>query len=65
MAEYALGDRSQPAGVAEYKLLESLLPSCKPICPALSRLRMNWVVSIYEQGHQQKPQPFLAGVFLT
>jgi len=38
VAEYALGDRSQPMGVAEYKLLESLPPELQTSLPSIEQI---------------------------
>jgi predicted nuclease of restriction endonuclease-like (RecB) superfamily len=38
VAEYALGDKSQPMGVAEYKLLESLPPELQMSLPSIEQI---------------------------
>ena len=38
VAEYALGDKSQPMGVAEYKLLESLPPELQTSLPSIEQI---------------------------
>ena len=38
VAEYALGDKSQPMGVAEYKLLESLPPDLQTSLPSIEQI---------------------------
>ncbi|MFO1267495.1 MAG: PDDEXK nuclease domain-containing protein [Rubrivivax sp.] len=38
VAEYALGDKSQPMGVAEYKLLESLPPELQISLPSIEQI---------------------------
>ena len=38
VAEYALGDKSQPMGVAEYKLLESLPPELQSSLPSIEQI---------------------------
>jgi predicted nuclease of restriction endonuclease-like (RecB) superfamily len=38
VAEYALGDKSQPMGVAEYKLLESLPPELRTSLPSIGQI---------------------------
>jgi len=38
VAEYAQGDRSQPMGVAEYKLLESLPPELQTSLPSIEQI---------------------------
>lgn len=38
VAEYALGDKSQPMGVAEYKLLESLPPELRTSLPSIAQI---------------------------
>jgi predicted nuclease of restriction endonuclease-like (RecB) superfamily len=38
VAEYALGDRSQPMGIAEYKLLESLPPELQTSLPSIEQI---------------------------
>jgi predicted nuclease of restriction endonuclease-like (RecB) superfamily len=38
VAEYALGDKSQPMGVAEYKLLESLPPELRTSLPSIEQI---------------------------
>ncbi len=38
VAEYALGDKSQPMGVAEYKLLESLPPELQTSLPSIDQI---------------------------
>ena len=38
MAEYALGDKSQPMGVAEYKLLESLPQELQTSLPSIEQI---------------------------
>ena len=38
VAEYALGDKSQPMGIAEYKLLESLPPELQSNLPSIEQI---------------------------
>jgi predicted nuclease of restriction endonuclease-like (RecB) superfamily len=38
VAEYALGDKSQPMGVAEYKLLDSLPPELQTSLPSIEQI---------------------------
>ena len=38
VAEYALGDKSQPMGIAEYKLLESLPPELQTSLPSIEQI---------------------------
>jgi len=38
VAEYALGDKSQPMGIAEYKLLESLPPELQSSLPSIEEI---------------------------
>ena len=38
VAEYALGDKTQPMGVAEYKLLESLPPELQTSLPSIEQI---------------------------
>ncbi len=38
VAEYALGDKSQPMGVAEYKLLEALPPELQTSLPSIEQI---------------------------
>lgn len=38
VAEYALGDKSQPMGIAEYKLLESLPPELQMSLPTIEQI---------------------------
>jgi len=38
VAEYALGDKSQPMGIAEYKLLESLPPELQTSLPTIEQI---------------------------
>ncbi len=38
VAEYALGDKTQPMGIAEYKLLESLPPELQTSLPSIERI---------------------------
>lgn len=38
VAEYALGDKSQPMGIAEYKLLESLPPELQISLPSIEQI---------------------------
>ena len=38
MAEYALGDKSQPMGIAEYKLLESLPAELQTSLPSIEQI---------------------------
>lgn len=38
VAEYALGDKSQPMGIAEYKLLESLPPELQGSLPSIEEI---------------------------
>jgi YhcG PDDEXK nuclease domain len=38
VAEYALGDKSQPMGIAEYKLLESLPPELRTSLPSVEQI---------------------------
>lgn len=38
VAEYALGDKSQPMGVAEFKLLESLPPELQVSLPSIEQI---------------------------
>ena len=38
VAEYALGDKSQPMGIAEYKLLESLPPELQSNLPSIEEI---------------------------
>ena len=38
MAEYALGDKSQPMGIAEYKLLESLPQELQTSLPSIEQI---------------------------
>ncbi|MDS4042655.1 MAG: PDDEXK nuclease domain-containing protein [Candidatus Competibacter sp.] len=38
VAEYALGDRSQPMGIAEYKLLDSLPPELQTSLPSIEAI---------------------------
>ena len=46
VAEYALGDKSQPMGIAEYKLLESLPPELQSSLPSIeeieAELQQDW-----------------------
>lgn len=42
VAEYALGDKTQPMGIAEYNCSNLCLQNCKPACPALNRSNVNW-----------------------
>ena len=42
VAEYALRDSNKPIGVAEYQLVKSLPPSCRPACRASSRSSVSW-----------------------
>ena len=48
VAEYALGDKSQPSpnpwALPNTSCLNPCLPSCKPACPALNKLSVNWGV---------------------
>lgn len=37
MEKYALGDKSQPMGIAEYKLVESLPPELQTSLPGIER----------------------------
>jgi hypothetical protein len=38
VAEYALGDKTQPMGMAEYKLLESLPPELQTSLPSIEQI---------------------------
>jgi hypothetical protein len=38
VAEYALGDKSQPMGVAEYKLIESLPAELQTSLPSIEQI---------------------------
>jgi hypothetical protein len=38
VAEYALGDKTQPMGIAEYKLLESLPPELQTSLPSIEQI---------------------------
>ena len=38
VAEYALGDKSQPMGIAEYKLLESLPAELQTSLPSIEQI---------------------------
>ena len=38
VAEYALGDKTQPMGIAEYKLLESLPPEFQASLPSIEQI---------------------------
>lgn len=38
MAEYALGDKTQTMGVAEYKLLKSLPPEMQTSLPSIEQI---------------------------
>jgi predicted nuclease of restriction endonuclease-like (RecB) superfamily len=38
VAEYALGDKTQPMGIAEYKLLESLPPELQTSLPSIAQI---------------------------
>ena len=38
MAEYALGDKTQPMGIAEYKLLESLPAELQTSLPSIEQI---------------------------
>jgi hypothetical protein len=38
VAEYALGDKSQPMGIAEYKLLESLPTELQTSLPSIEQI---------------------------
>ena len=38
VAEYALGDKTQPMGVAEFKLLESLPPELQTSLPSIEQI---------------------------
>lgn len=38
VAEYALGDKTQPMGIAEYKLLESLPEELQTSLPSIEQI---------------------------
>ena len=43
VAEYALRDKAQPLGVAEYKqLLESLPAQLRTTLPSIEQIELNW-----------------------
>ena len=47
VAEYALGDKSQPMGIAEYNWWNPCRKSCKPACRRSNRSSGNWA-SLFE-----------------
>ncbi len=55
VAEYALGDKSQPMGVAEYKLLESLPAELQTSLPSIEQIEreLTGIEQDIEQGNDE------------
>jgi len=53
VAEYALGDKTQPMGVAEYKLLESLPPELQTSLPSIEQIERELGGDDSAQGNEE------------
>lgn len=45
VAEYALGDKSQPMGIAEYKLLDSLTAELQSSLPSIAQIERELAIA--------------------
>lgn len=52
VAEYALGDKSQPMGIAEYKLLESLPAELQTSLPSIEQIEQELAGGVPEDGNE-------------
>ena len=52
VAEYALGDKSQPMGIAEYKLLESLPAELQTSLPSIEQIEQELAGGAPEDGNE-------------
>jgi hypothetical protein len=49
VAEYALGDKSQPMGIAEYKLVESLPQELQTSLPSIEQIERELANAVNER----------------